>query len=196
MSVSPLFRHTLPLLLIALFCAGAALPELTPALRWQRDALLGGEWYRLLSGHLVHANPRHAMANGLALALLWLLFQRALSLRMWLLAIPACAVAISALLFATPIDWYVGFSGVLHGLLVLALLRDPRLTAATRTLLLAAVAIKIGVELLLGTDSGAWLQVSVVREAHLFGALSGAAIAAVVSATTALRDRNATARRV
>ncbi len=186
-----LARHALPLALLALFAIAALLPALTPLLRWQRDLPQSGEWYRLLSGHIVHANIRHTLANALALAALWLLFRRALPIRLWLLATLFCALAISALLFTTGVDWYVGFSGVLHGLLVLALCRDARLTTPLRALLLGAVAIKIGVEQLIGGDSGDWLQIAVVSEAHLFGALSGAAIAAVAS----IRDRNATARR-
>lgn len=185
-------RHLLPLLLMAQFIAIATRPELTPLLRWQRAAILHGEWFRLISAHFVHANLGHAVANALALLVLWSLFQRALPLWQWLLAIPLCALLISALLFTTGIDWYVGFSGVLHGLLVLALCRDGRLSWPLRALLLAAVAMKIGAEQVFGADSGEWLNIDVVSEAHLFGALSGAAIAALLLAVS---GRSATARR-
>ncbi len=192
MPLRPPLHHALPLSLLALFAIAATLPELTPLLRWQRDMPASGEWYRLLSGHIVHANARHALANALALAALWLLFHRALSPRLWLLATPLCALAVGALLFATGVDWYVGFSGVLHGLLVLALCRDPRLTRPLRTLLLGAVAVKIGVELIAGGDSGDWLGIAVVSEAHAFGALGGALLAALASAVS---GRGATAGR-
>ena len=180
-----LLRHALPLVLLALIIVAACRPQLTPLLRWQRDMATSGEWYRLLSAHFVHANLRHTVANALALIALWLLFGRALSQRLWLLATPICAVTISALLFTTHVEWYVGFSGVLHGLLVLALCRDRRLRSAQRALLLGAVALKIAVEQLLGSDSGDWLQIDVISDAHLFGALSGAAVAAAL----ALRER-------
>ena len=177
----PQLRHLLPTALAILFIALALHPALTPLLRWQRDALAHGEWYRLLSAHFVHANLRHAAANALALLTIWVLFESAVTLWVWVLSILLCALAISALLFATDVAWYVGFSGVLHGMLVLALCRDRRLQIALRAVLLGAVAAKIGAERLLGTDSGHWFHIVVISQAHLFGALTGAAIAAVLT---------------
>lgn len=186
----PPYRHLLPILLAALFIALATRPELVPLLSWRHDALANGEWYRLLSGHFVHANMRHAVGNALALIALWLLFQRALALWLWVLAILINALAISALLFATDVGWYVGFSGVLHGLLVLAVCRDPRLPAGLRALLLGAVAVKLCAEQLFGTDTGRWFHIAVISQAHLFGALTGGAIAAVLAVASRRERRN------
>ncbi|HEX8784094.1 MAG TPA: hypothetical protein VF764_12020, partial [Steroidobacteraceae bacterium] len=40
-------------------------------LRYERSALADGEWWRLLSAHVVHLDLRHALLNVVGLALVW-----------------------------------------------------------------------------------------------------------------------------
>src|SRR6185312_11956554 len=66
-------------LLIA--CAVLLLPELggDPArelLRYDRAGLADGQWWRLLTAHVVHLDLEHAALNTLGLVLMWALFAR------------------------------------------------------------------------------------------------------------------------
>ena len=62
-------------------CALLLLPALAAEpgrvlLRYDRVALAAGQWWRLLSAHVVHLSVRHALVNCLGLVLLWALFLR------------------------------------------------------------------------------------------------------------------------
>src|SRR5688572_31528312 len=62
-------------------CALLLLPEwggeaARVALRYERIALAAGEWWRLLSAHVVHLDLEHAVLNALGLVLMWALFAR------------------------------------------------------------------------------------------------------------------------
>src|SRR5579862_2980136 len=89
------------------------------ALRYDRDALAAGQWWRLLSAHLIHLGFQHALLDLAGLALLWALFAADYSWGAWLLILGLCVLGIDAglwLLSSTTL-WYVGSSGVLHGVL-------------------------------------------------------------------------------
>ena len=69
-------------------CALLLLPTLAGEggrrlLRYDRVALAAGEWWRLLTAHVVHLDTRHALLNCLGLALMWALFARDYSPRQW-----------------------------------------------------------------------------------------------------------------
>lgn len=90
---------------------------LRSAWRYERDAVAAGQWWRLLTCHLVHLDAGHAVLNATGLALLWALFARIYGIGSWLLAIAIAIVAIDAgFWFLSPrLQWYVGASGLLHG---------------------------------------------------------------------------------
>src|SRR5476649_593640 len=102
------------------------------ALRYDRRALSAGQWWRLLSAHVVHLDFRHTVLNGAGLALMWALFARDYRARQWIVILIAAACAIDAGLWFrdTQVMWYVGASGVLHGVMaagtVAALRRGER----------------------------------------------------------------------
>jgi serine protease len=80
------------------------------ALAWQREALLEGQLWRLLTPVLVHAGALHLALNAVGAMLLGLLAWRQGLLRPALLAFaPLCALAHAALLFS-PYETYVGAS--------------------------------------------------------------------------------------
>ncbi len=88
-------------------------------LRYDRAGIAAGQWWRLLSGHLVHLSLRHALLNALGLALMWALFARDYSPRQWLGILVGAVLAIDAGLWLmdSTLQWYVGSSGVLHGVM-------------------------------------------------------------------------------
>src|ERR1700744_2926568 len=54
------------------------------ALRYDRTALAAGEWWRLLTAHIVHLDLEHAVLNSLGLVLMWALFAADYRPRQWL----------------------------------------------------------------------------------------------------------------
>ena len=92
-----------------------------------------GEVWRLVSAHLVHADVAHLAWNLAGAALVWWLFAGEFTRRGWCLVMLASTAAIDLgfILFEPQIEWYVGFSGVLHGCMAAGLVawlrkaRDP-----------------------------------------------------------------------
>jgi rhomboid family GlyGly-CTERM serine protease len=159
-------------LLIALL--GDGLGEL---LRYERSAILAGEWWRLFSGHLVHLGWSHLWLNLAGLVLVWSLVGHALSWRNWWGLIGSCMFAISLGLWwwLPELTWYVGLSGVLHGMLVAGSLRLALRGEREAILLLLIVFSKVAWELWQGPLPGSREAAGgdVVVQAHALGSLSG-----------------------
>jgi rhomboid family GlyGly-CTERM serine protease len=149
------------------------------ALRYDRGALAAGQWWRLISGHWVHLGLRHAVLNALGLALMWALFARDYSPRQWLGIVLGAVLAIDAglWLWDSTLQWYVGSSGVLHGVMAAGTLAHLKRREPDGWWLAAFLAGKLAYEHLVGPlpFSG---SADVVVDAHLFGVLGGAAVAA------------------
>jgi rhomboid family GlyGly-CTERM serine protease len=163
-------------LLLGLQLAG---PATVVALRYDRNALLAGEWWRLASAHLVHLDLRHTLLNGLGLILMWALFVRDYRARQWFLILVTSAAFIDAGLWFrdTGVQWYVGASGVLHGVMaagVLAQLRRRELSGIVLGLFLIG---KLVYEQTTGALPFAGPSLPVVVDAHLYGVIGGAAMA-------------------
>lgn len=151
-------------------------------LRYDRAGIAEGEWWRLASGHLAHLGMSHGVMNLLALAVLGGLFGDLLSAKDWVLGCVVSAAVISlGLWWLEPqVRWYVGLSGVLHGLIVLGAialwLNGERIGVG----LLVGVAAKLGWEQFMGplpfTEAAAGGPVLVAS--HLYGA-GGGLLAAV-----------------
>jgi hypothetical protein len=107
--------------------AGAAAAQ--AALRYDRGALAAGQWWRLLTGHVIHLGYEHAILDVAGLVLIWALFARDYSARAWLLIIGLSVIGIDAglWLLSSTTDWYVGSSGVLHGALAAGICAHLRL---------------------------------------------------------------------
>jgi rhomboid family GlyGly-CTERM serine protease len=151
------------------------------ALRYERDAVLQGEYWRLLTGHLVHGTWLHLLLNGAGLGLIAALFPRDYSLAAWAL-IAACAAAaidVGFVLYEPQLRWYVGLSGVLHGTLAAGAIAWWRHESRLLALVLSVIFVgKLAWEQVQGALplSG---DLSVVVDAHLYGAVGGA-IAGVI----------------
>jgi len=145
-------------------------------LRYERAAVLHGEYWRLLTGHLVHGSGQHLLLNAVGLGLIGALFPREYSLRGWLLILASSVVIIDlGFVFLEPqLEWYVGLSGVLHGALAAGAIGWWQ--HESRPLALALTLVLIG--------KLAWEQwhgalplsgdMPVVVDAHLYGAIGGA----------------------
>src|ERR1700736_3691684 len=166
-------------------CAVLLLPVLAgdagrEALRYDRTALAAGQWWRLLTAHIVHLDFNHAALNSLGLVLMWALFARDYRPRQWLAIVLGSVAAIDAGLWLrdSTIAWYVGSSGALHGIMAAGTLAHLRRQDMDGWLLAVFILLKLakqeGAGALPSTDSHA----GVVVDAHLFGTLGGAGIAA------------------
>lgn len=144
------------------------------ACRLDTAPLALGQWWRLLTAHLVHLGWTHAALNAVGVLLCWALapavFDRALPLRLGGLAL---GISLCLWAFTPQVLPYVGLSGVLYGLFVLGLVpqlrrRDP-IAALALLLILGwmlwqwAVGTPATEEALIGGR--------VVSQAHRFGAV-------------------------
>ena len=156
------------IVLVALLPAGSG-----AALRYEHSLILEGQLWRLLTAHVLHLGWEHLLINLTALAAIWAMFQRFVTARIWWLATLACALGVSVglLLFDAYISWYVGLSGVLHGLFVTGALFLPRKYWRHARLLLAALGIKLLAEQLGYTVTA--LSSQAVLGAHMYGAFAG-----------------------
>lgn len=145
--------------------------------RYERAAVLQGELWRLVSGHLVHAGLAHWLMNMVALGLMCLLFPTVLcGLRAVLLLFSLCLMtSLGLMLFYPQLGWFVGLSGVLHGVFAVGALRLLGTERLYGLLLLGLLVSKLGFEQMYGAVPGSRsiTGVDVVVEAHLAGALSG-----------------------
>lgn len=153
-------------------------------LRYQRAAVLDGDWWRLLTAHLVHLNGGHLFMNLLAWLVIWFYAGRKLNGAQWLASLLCCSLTTGfGLLLVSPgIDWYVGLSGVLHGLLATAALVRWRHGDRSGVWVLAGLVVKLSWEQLLGPLPGSVAAVggAVVVDAHLYGALGGVLAGALI----------------
>lgn len=189
-----------------LFCLGislgllvlAAWPTALIDLRYERAALASGQWWRVVTGHMVHLNIVHLLFNLAALALicelLWGDLNRIQAAA--LLFFPALGISGMLWLVHPEVAWYAGLSGILHGLwagcaLAGWLSLQPRgddSTGGNRPIRIRQVssrylypgalillALKLGWEAIYGpsfhTESA--IGAPVISIAHLYGALAG-----------------------
>lgn len=161
------------------------------ALRYDREGVGAGELWRLLSGHLVHLDGIHLLLNIAGLFLLAKLLERFLPPVDLLSCMLVSALVIDAgLYFANPeLAWYVGLSGILHGVWAAGCLMALWQRNFAVLPLAAILAIKLIVEMA-GVESmlsAAVISGPVVTEAHAWGALGGGIWSIAVIAIRHLR---------
>ncbi|MBI3902183.1 MAG: rhombosortase [Nitrosomonadales bacterium] len=161
-------------------------------MRYDRSALADGELWRVFTAHLSHLNLTHLFLNLLGLFLICELLWGELPLRHGIALLGFSAAAISAALWwlHPGLIWYVGLSGVLHGLwagcVVQGLWERPpgrdssfrdRVVAPTAAYLggLILLMIKLSMEFFYGPPASTAHLIggSVVTASHLYGALAG-----------------------
>lgn len=167
-------------LIISLLCVFITLlpHDLTALFQYERSLILQGQWWRLISGHLVHLGLNHLLMNLLGLWLIWHLFltdEGPLAYCLYRLPLLTIGTSIGLLILSPEVAWYRGLSGVLHGLLSLALLHQLRQQVAMSSLLLVLLTAKLVWEQTTGPLPGSepWIDGRVIVDAHLYGALCG-----------------------
>jgi len=149
-------------------------------LRYDRTALADGQWWRLVTAHLVHLDLEHALLNLLGLVMMWALFARDYRPVQWLPIVIVIFLAIDAGLWFrdTELHWYVGASGALHGFMAAGTLAHVRRGDLDGWILAVFIVVKLGYEQWHGALPFSDSTAPVVVNAHLYGALGGVLAAA------------------
>ncbi len=174
-------------LVAALACALSGLLAATvlEPLRYDRAAIAAGQWWRLVSAHLVHIDLAHGAINGAALLLITWLAAGRVTLAQWGWLTVGCVLAVDAGLYwiAPQIGWYAGASGVLHGLLGgMAVLLWAQSRDRFGSALLLLLVVKVAYEQVSGS-AAPWMTTAdfrVITEAHLYGSIGGVASALAI----------------
>lgn len=148
---------------------------LQTSLLYERQAIASGEWWRLLSGNLVHTNGWHLALN---LAGLWILALFApqgranhhmMLLILWLMG----CVGGGLWLLQPQLQWYAGLSGVLYGLFLWAgvqlLLQRDWLMAALILLGICGKTLWDAYDGAGHPTTAALIHAPVIYHAHLYG---------------------------
>jgi rhomboid family GlyGly-CTERM serine protease len=129
-------------------------PPLAGVAIYDRAAIAGGEWWRLITGNLVHLSLKHLIFDVLALSVVGTIIELRGTRYWWLACCTAGAViGLAVYLTAPEFRYYGGLSGIVTAAVVYLCLDGLRDTGAWRKLcmsILLLVAIKIGIEFLTG----------------------------------------------
>jgi rhomboid family GlyGly-CTERM serine protease len=135
-----------------------------------------GELWRLISGHIIHADWQHYLMNMVGLSLCVATFYKDIATKHWPLSFLfiACFSSIG-LLMIYPEDYrYVGFSDVLHGWILLGALaichKETKLSIAIFVLFWLKI-IEENMSLTFFTSYG--VTGNVAKESHILGAVGG-----------------------
>lgn len=163
----------------------------TDLLRYDRAAVAAGQWWRLLSGSLVHLGWWHWLFNVLSLVLLVLLCPERLTPLEWLRRLVVLGLGMSlGLYFLSPeIQNYVGLSGPVYGLFVLGLGRQALRRDEIAIACLVFLAARIGWELVMGASASETKLIGgqVVAVSHLYGVCSALLYALAAAAWRRVR---------
>jgi rhomboid family GlyGly-CTERM serine protease len=153
-------------------------------LMYDRLAITDGEYWRLLTGHLAHLGYSHLLLNLAGLVLVWLLVGRYFTTSRWFAVFAISVIGASAGFWFLDENmlWYVGLSGILHGLIVAGAITGIRELPGESAVILAFVAGKLLWEQLAGPLPGSESASggTVIVNAHLYGAIGGVIAAGIL----------------
>jgi rhomboid family GlyGly-CTERM serine protease len=147
---------------------------------YDRDQLNHFQWWRLITGHLLHTNTSHLLLNLTGLTLLWALHGYYYKMHRYLIQflVLCLGTSLGMYYFAQQMQWYVGLSGVIHGLFVIGAYFDIRQKLKTGWIMFIIVWVKVIYEQVFGAsaDVAKLIEANVAVDAHLFGTISGCII--------------------
>lgn len=173
MSIRRFPLHTLGLTLVVV-----ALHWLAPdpaALYFNARHIFEGETWRIITGHLMHADTEHLAWNCLGLAVLGTLLETRSRKLLWV-SLGAGIVSVSLLLMTplAPLENYCGLSGALNTLLLVAIWMEWEATGSWLMIAVAAGSVaKVVIELSLGESVLTHISWPPYAWSHLAGLISG-----------------------
>ena len=151
-------------------------------LSYDRAAITDGEIWRLLTAHLVHLGWSHFALNAVGLVLICYLVSSHFTTLQWfsISLLTIAAIDLGFWVFEPQLAWYVGLSGLLHGLLAAGIMGAIGSRRHEAWILGAFLSIKLAYEQFVGPLPGSAESTggAVIVAAHLYGALGGAVTAA------------------
>jgi rhomboid family GlyGly-CTERM serine protease len=174
--ISAQWNHVLWLFLFVT-CFSLQSAGLASAFQFDRALIDQGHYWLLLTGHLVHLNWTHWALNMAGLVIVAVFFSLYGSILDWLFVLLFSAIVIGLGLywFHPELGWYVGLSGVLHGLFIYGAIREIRFYPVSGYILLLLLTGKLFWEYMNGALPGSEQMTGgrVLVEAHLYGAIAG-----------------------
>ena len=164
------------------------------ALRYENTLLPSGEIWRAVTGHFTHLGWGHFILNGAGLMGVWWIYGNQFRARSWAVVFLICSAGISAgfLLLDKDLSYYVGLSGVLHGVLsagvLYSILKANGRIAWEDGVIFAGLCAKVGYEQFNGAVplTEGLAGSTVIVNAHFYGAVIGGLCAAMGTYYSAL----------
>lgn len=150
-----------------------------------RSAILQGEYWRVVTGNFVHTNTNHLLMNLSGLAILALLFNNILKLRLFYLSLVLISIAVGlGVTLHSTLSWYAGLSGMLYGLFMVAaavaFIKGDLLLSLPLLFFIPAKLILDSYQPSLTHSSASLIGAPVATVAHLYGVLAGLVISIIV----------------
>lgn len=146
-------------------------------LQYDRSAIIAGEYWRILTCHFVHAGWEHMLLNLLGALLIPVLFVQLYTPFTWFTGGLFCMIGISSsfLILRPTLEWYMGLSGLLHGLLLMGIIGEIKKGNRFYYFGLAVVVGKLAMEFFCGPSviTSRFINISIITTAHLYGAVTG-----------------------
>lgn len=172
-------RHTL-VLILAIWLVLVIMQRCDVSyLAYSRHHIVSGEYWRLITGHLIHLNSIHLLLNMLGVALVLMLFDQLLAPWQWLVALLTSALMISLLIYCylPQVQGYVGLSGVIHALYMIGVIQllKKQQERHFAIILIIMLTFKLLTE---NVGQGISLTADIIGghvlfQAHVYGALAG-----------------------
>ena len=163
--------------LVMVFSALFQFTEQVELLRYDRADVQQGAYWLLFSGHFVHLNWSHWGLNMGGLAIVAFFFSGYYRAGEWLFIVffTSLFVGLAVYWLNPDIFWYVGLSGVLHGLFIAGVIVEIQRFPASGWALILLISGKLLWETVYGPLPGSESMSGgrVVVEAHLYGFVGG-----------------------
>lgn len=165
-------------LLVTIVLLMLAEPVSSQWLMFDRSAIDDGQLWRVLTAHFVHLSPMHLLGNAMGVILLGYVAGRSLSSALGVTLFVWCllVVGLGLYVFADYLERYVGLSGVLHGLILVAPFISPFYSRRIAACFLVLIVAKVLWEQSSFYDDMAMVGMiggRVEANAHLLGTIAG-----------------------
>jgi len=151
------------------------------AIDYNRELIINGEYWRLLSGNFNHTNIYHLLLNLTALAVIGGLHYRYYNSVVFtsLILLLSIGVGVGILWLSPSTHLYVGLSGILHGMIIVGAIIDVTKKYYSGYVLIIGTIIKVINEQLFNSpvEMSQLIEAKVLTEAHLYGLVTGLIIA-------------------